>query len=83
MKQEEFSEQFGNRTKHLALSIIEMVGDLSDSDALGVLRKQLIRSATSVAANSGPCVGQDPSGKDIPNCALSWRRLTRLCFGWK
>lgn len=51
MKQEEFNEQFRNRAKCLALSVIGLVGSLAYTDALGVLRKQLIRSVTSVAAN--------------------------------
>lgn len=51
MKQEEFNEQFRNRTKGLALSVIGVVGDLGYSDALGILRKQLVRSVTSEAAN--------------------------------
>lgn len=51
MKQEEFNELFRARTKRLALSIIAIVSDLKHSDALSVIRKQLIRSVTSVAAN--------------------------------
>lgn len=51
MKQEEFNELFRNRTKGLALKIIRITSPLKYSDALGIIRKQLIRSATSVAAN--------------------------------
>lgn len=51
MKQEEFNEIFRNRTKGLALQVINVVGELKYSDALGILRKQLIRSVTSTAAN--------------------------------
>lgn len=51
MRQEEFNEIFRNRTKKLALEIIKVVSKLAYSDTLGVIRKQLIRSVTSVAEN--------------------------------
>ncbi len=51
MNQEEFNEQFRKRTKLLALEIIKLTALIKFIDALGVMRKQLIRSSTSVAAN--------------------------------
>lgn len=51
MKQEEFNEQFRRRTKQLALDIIKMVSSIPYSDALGVIRKQLIKASTSMASN--------------------------------
>jgi four helix bundle protein len=51
MKQNEFNELFRNRTKFLALKIITLLSPLKYSDALGVMRKQIIRSSTSVASN--------------------------------
>ncbi|MFZ1677102.1 MAG: four helix bundle protein [Saprospiraceae bacterium] len=51
MKQEEFNELFRQRTKKLALAIITITTPLKYSDALGVIRKQLIRASTSVASN--------------------------------
>ena len=51
MKQEDFNELFRQRTKKLALEIIRIVSPLKYSDALGVIRKQLIKASTSVAAN--------------------------------
>ncbi|MEP6794159.1 MAG: four helix bundle protein [Saprospiraceae bacterium] len=51
MKQEEFNELFRRRTKNLALAIIKTTAPLKYSDALGVIRKQVIRSSTSVASN--------------------------------
>lgn len=51
MKQEEFNEQFRERTKNLALNIIKTISPLKYSDALGILRKQEIRACSSVAAN--------------------------------
>lgn len=46
-----YNEEFRGRTKQLALAMIALVDTLKYSDSLGVIRKQLIRSATSVAAN--------------------------------
>lgn len=51
MQQQQFNEQFRERTKTLALEVIRIVSDLKYSDALGVIRKQLFKSVTSVAAN--------------------------------
>ena len=51
MKQEDFNTQFRQRTKKLALAIIKITSPLPYSDALGVMRKQVIRSSTSVASN--------------------------------
>ena len=51
MMQKEFNELFRARTKKLALENIAIVSELKYSDALSVIRKQLIRSVTSVAAN--------------------------------
>lgn len=51
MKQEDFNELFRNRTKRLALEIIRITSVLKFSDGMSIIRKQLIRSVTSVAAN--------------------------------
>lgn len=51
MIQEEFNQQFRDRTKALALEIINITSSIKYSDALSIVRKQVIRSATSVAAN--------------------------------
>src|SRR6476620_10961885 len=51
MKQEEFNERFRQRTKALSLEVIRIVSELKYSDAIGIIRKQLFKSVTSVAAN--------------------------------
>ena len=51
MNQEEFNSIFRDRTKKLAIEIIMLTSELKYSDGLGVIRKQLIRSSASVAAN--------------------------------
>lgn len=51
MNQEEFNTIFRNRTKKLAIEIIKLTAELKYSDGLGIIRKQIIRSSTSVATN--------------------------------
>ncbi len=51
MKQADFNEIFRIRTKRLAIDTINFVSKIEHSDALSIIRKQLIRSLTSVAAN--------------------------------
>lgn len=46
-----YNEIFRERTKKLAIDIIQTLSPLPYSDALGIIRKQIIRSATSTAAN--------------------------------
>ncbi len=51
MEKETFNTKFRQRTKRLALDIISVLSPLKYSDATSILRKQVIRSSTSVAAN--------------------------------
>ncbi len=51
MKQEDFNEEFRQRTKALALSIIHLLSPLKYSEALSVIRLQAYRASTSVASN--------------------------------
>ncbi len=70
MDQIQFNEQFRQRTKILALNIIHATANLKYTDATSVLRKQLIRSVTSVAANYR-AVGRSRSPKE---------RYAKLCI---
>jgi four helix bundle protein len=45
------SEQLKDRTKKLAINIIQLTDTLPKSDSTIILNRQIIRSATSVAAN--------------------------------
>jgi len=47
----DFNQIFRDRTKNFSLSIIKLLSPLPYSDAVSVIRKQIITSATSVAAN--------------------------------
>ena len=46
-----FNQIFRDRTKRFALSVIHEISGLPYSDTISVIRKQIIRSSTSVAAN--------------------------------
>lgn len=47
----DYNEIFRFKTKEFAIEIIEVFSKLNYTDAIGVVRKQIIRSATSIAAN--------------------------------
>ena len=47
----DFNQIFRDRTKAFSISIIKLLSPLPYSDALSIIRKQIIRSSTSVAAN--------------------------------
>src|SRR3954467_13039697 len=51
MEKDGLNEQFRNRTKVLAVRIIKMYAKLPKTDEARIIGKQLIRSATSTAAN--------------------------------
>ncbi|KAF5031245.1 23S rRNA-intervening sequence protein [anaerobic digester metagenome] len=48
---ETFNEKFRRRTKRFALDVLKTVKVRSDSDAFKIMARQLMRCATSVAAN--------------------------------
>lgn len=47
----DFHQIFRDRTKIFSISIIKLLSPLPYSDALSIIRKQIIRSSTTVAAN--------------------------------
>ncbi len=51
MQQESFNEKFRVRTKQLAIAILKSYTQLPKTDEIQIVGKQLMRSATSVAAN--------------------------------
>lgn len=46
-----YNEIFRERTKQLAIEIIQVISTIPYSDVVGVIRKQAVRSSTSLAAN--------------------------------
>ena len=51
MMENNYNQIFAQRTKTLAINIINSLSDLAYSDKISVIRKQIFRSASSVAAN--------------------------------
>ncbi len=51
MMENNYNQIFAQRTKTLAINIINSLSDLTYSDKVSVIRKQIFRSASSVAAN--------------------------------
>lgn len=51
MMENNYNQIFAQRTKTLAINIINSLSDLAYSDKVSVIRKQIFRSASSVAAN--------------------------------
>lgn len=51
MMENNYNQIFAQRTKTLAINIINSLSDLPHSDKVSVIRKQIFRSASSVAAN--------------------------------
>ncbi|SHF05659.1 four helix bundle protein [Chryseobacterium takakiae] len=51
MMENNYNQIFAKRTKTLAINIINSLSDLTYSDKVSVIRKQIFRSASSVAAN--------------------------------
>ncbi len=47
----DYNEIFRDRTKRFAIAIVKQMSKLQYSDEVSVIRKQLFRSVTSVAAN--------------------------------
>lgn len=51
MYQKSFNDTYRDRTRSLALRVIREVNDIKNSDTVNILRKQLVKSVTSTAAN--------------------------------
>jgi four helix bundle protein len=75
----DFNQAFRGRTKNFSVSVIKSLSSLPYSDDLSIVRKQIIRSATSVAAIYRPFPEQDQKKKDLQSSAL----LLKLSFGSK
>ncbi|MDX5482044.1 MAG: four helix bundle protein [Hymenobacteraceae bacterium] len=51
VNKEQFAERFRQRTKQLALEVIRFSQELPKTEEAVIMKRQLLRSATSVAAN--------------------------------
>lgn len=71
MRQEDFNEIFRNRSKAVALEVIRLTASLPYNDACFIIKKQLIRSITSVAANfRAVCRGRSDKEKFAKLCIV-------------
>ncbi|WP_078793404.1 four helix bundle protein [Elizabethkingia meningoseptica] len=66
----DFNQVFRDRTKAFSIAIIKSLSPLSYSDDLSIIRKQIIRSSTSAAANYR-AVGRARSTKE---------RFAKMCI---
>jgi len=71
MRQEDFNEVFRNRSKAVALEVIRLTASLPYNDACFIIKKQLIRSITWVAANfRAVCRGRSDKEKFAKLCMV-------------
>jgi hypothetical protein len=81
-----FNEALRVRTKEAALRIIRVFQRLLRTGEAQVLGKQLLRSATSVAANfRAACRGRSTAGalpqNGMRSFAPAWKKPMKPCFG--
>ncbi|MBK9015361.1 MAG: four helix bundle protein [Saprospiraceae bacterium] len=76
---EEFIAWFQNKTKQFAIDIIRFCRTLPPDQAARVITYQIIKSATSVAANYRAACTQ----KFFQRFASWWKKPMNLCFGSK
>ena len=75
-------QEFKNRTKKLALRVIELVDSLPTRPATGVIGRQLLRCATSVGANyRAACRGKSVADL-VSKLAVVEEEADEPCIGW-
>ncbi|WP_157472062.1 four helix bundle protein [Neolewinella persica] len=80
---EEFVIWLKTRTKRAAIDIVNLLEKTGTSPGVNVVRYQLIKSATSAAANyRAACRARSGRGFYAKMC-MSLKRRTRPCFGLK
>ena len=67
------------RTKQFALDVIRFVQALPNQKVYGVIGDQLLRSGTSVGANTRAA----HRGRMRLKLGLYWKRLMKAYFGWR
>jgi four helix bundle protein len=66
----DFNQVFRDRTKNFSISIIKSLSSLPYSDDLSIIRKQIIRPTTSVAANY----------RAVPRVRSEKERFSKICI---
>ncbi len=71
------------RTKQLSLRVVKLFQALPKTEEARIMGKQLLRSATSVAANyRAACRARSHRQSFLAKYLLLLRRLTKHYFGW-
>ena len=79
----EFATQFRNRTKKFAVEIISYFKTLPKTEEARIVGKQLLRSATSVAANYRAVCRARSKAEFFSKLSITVRKQTKLYFGWR
>jgi four helix bundle protein len=78
---EQFAELFRNRTKALAIDIIRFSQTLPKTEEATIMKRQLLRSATSVGANCRAACRARSSAEFFSKISIVMKRPTKLYFG--
>lgn len=70
------------RTKQLSLRVVKLFQALPKTEEARIMGKQLLRSATSVAANYRAACRARSQAEFLAKYLLLLRRLTKHYFGW-
>lgn len=70
LDRKEFIEQFQKRAKRLAIDVIHFSKTLPKSEEAVIMKRQLLRSATSVASTTEPHAEPDHSPSSIQKSVL-------------
>src|SRR5581483_6268188 len=74
--------EFKRRTQKTALGVIKLVDELPKGTTTSVIGRQLLRSATSVGANSDPPAAGNPRRMFLQSWPSSRKKLTKGFIGW-
>ncbi|PSR53415.1 four helix bundle protein [Adhaeribacter arboris] len=70
LSKEQFVERFRQKTKNLALDVIRLAQSLPKTEEASILKRQLLRSATSVAANYRAACRARSSAEFYAKCSI-------------
>lgn len=76
------SEVMKNRTKQLALVVIRLCRELPQGPEARIISRQLLRSATSVAANYRSVCRARSTADFTSKLGLCSKKQMKCCFGW-
>ena len=77
----DYNKVFATKTKQIAISIIKEFSQIPYNEAFSVIRKQVYRSSTSMAAITEQCVEQDQKLNALQNYPSLLKKPTKLYSG--